>query len=190
MRRVSRSEADKHLDQGGSKPHHGRLLVLVGCSLMLLGQAAVAGDGRSVNQVVAAPVVKPTVSANLIAPVRRQVALAFRFAQERIRTHPTCSALFGRFGMDGAELLGRARFDGAAFETSFSTCKGGVAAYTTVGSHQIMLCPGFGGITVPGAALILIHEMLHSAGMREKPFDPNGLTPQEINVMVKVSCDL
>jgi hypothetical protein len=190
MRQASRSEADKHLDLGGSKPQCSWLLVLFGCSLMLVGQTAVAGDGRNVSQVVAPPPVKPTVSANLIAPVRRQVALAFRFAQERIRTHPTCSALFGRFGMDGAELLGRARFDGAAFETSFSTCKGGVAAYTTVGSRQIVLCPGFGRITVPGAALILIHEVLHSAGMTEKPSDPNGLTPQEISLMVKVSCDL
>jgi hypothetical protein len=92
--------------------------------------------------------------------------------------------------LDGAELLGRVRFDGAAFETSFSTCKTGVAAYTTVGSHQIVLCPGLGGIPVPGAALILIHEALHCAGMTEKPSDPNGLTAREINLMVKVSCDL
>jgi hypothetical protein len=190
MRQVNGSDADKPLDPAGATPRRWPLLLLVGWSLALVAQAVGAGDGSNVNQVGAPPVVKPRVSGNLLGPVRQQLSLGFFLAQSRIRTHPTCSALFERFRVDGAELLGRVRFNGAAFETSFSTCKHGVAAYTTVGSHQIVLCPGFGGIPVPGAALILIHEVLHSAGMTEKPSDPNGFAAGEINVMVKVSCNL
>jgi len=36
--------------------------------------------------------------------------------------------------------------------------------------------------------LILIHEVLHDAGMSEKPADPNGLTSQEINRLVSARC--
>jgi len=190
MARPDRSGARERPGCAKALPRRCHLLVCAGCALLLVAQTVAAGDPRVARSAGEPRAAKPTVTGNLLTPVRRQLSLAFHFAQEKIQAHPGCSALFGRFGMDGAELLGRARFAEAAFETSFSKCKYGVAAYTTVGSHQIVLCPGFGGITVPGAALILIHEMLHSAGMIEKPSDPNGLTPQEINLMVKVSCDL
>jgi len=188
MRHASRSEADNHLNPGGSKPQHSWLLVLAGCGL-LAAQAAVAGEPSNISQVGAPPVAKPRVSGNLLVPVRHQLSLGFFLAQTRIRTHPTCSALFGRFGADGADLLAKLRFDGATFEGSSNACgRGGVPAYTKVGSHLISLCPGFGVLSIAGAAQTVIHEALHSAGMSEKPVDPEGLTPQEINRMVKVSC--
>jgi len=130
------------------------------------------------------------VTGNLLTPVRRQLSLAFHFAQEKIQVHPGCSALFRRFGVDGVEVLARVRFDAATFEKNVSVCKHGVAAYTAVGTGQIRLCPGFAVLSVPGAALILIHEALHSAGLSEKPADPNGLTPQQINRLVEVGCSL
>jgi hypothetical protein len=115
--------------------------------------------------------------------------LAFRSAQDSIRAHPTCSALFDRFGMDGLELLAMVEFESATMEMVGDTCsRGGVAAFTKVSGRTIRLCPGFGVLPVPEATVILIHELLHTAGMSEKPLDPDGLLPQEINQLVAVSC--
>jgi hypothetical protein len=190
MRQASRSEADKHLDLGGSKPQHGWFLVLAGCSL-LAAQAAVAGDARTQRHDGSHPAAKPTVAGNLSAPVRQQLTLGFLLAKKSIQAHPGCAALFSRLGADGLEVLANARYDGANFDKSGDTCgKGGVPAYTKVGSHLIRLCPGFAVLSVPSAALILIHEALHSAGLSEKPADPNGLIPQQINRLVEVGCSL
>ena len=188
MRQASRSEADKHLDLGESKPQHGWLLVLAGCSL-LAAQAVVAGDAPNQKPNGSHPVAKPTVAGNLSAPVRQQLTLGFLLAKKSIQAHPGCAALFSRLSADGLETLARARYGAADFVTSGDTCgKGGVPAYTKVGSHLISLCPGFGVLSIAGAAQTVIHEALHSAGMSEKPVDPEGLTPQEINQMVKMSC--
>jgi hypothetical protein len=129
------------------------------------------------------------VRGNLPGPVRLQLVLAFRMAQESIRTNQACSALFGRFGADGLDLLARVEFHAVTIESTGRTCdRSGVAAFTTVKSSRIRLCPGFGVLPVPAAAVILIHELLHAAGMSEKPIDPKGLTPPEINRLVAVSC--
>jgi hypothetical protein len=185
------NRAERHLGLAGSQHRRRRISVCVGCGLVLMAQAAVAGDARDQRQDGARPVAKPTVTGNLLVPVRKQLSLGFFLAQMSIRAHPNCAALFSRLGANGLEVLAKARYNGANFDKSSDACgKGGVAAYTKVGSHLIRLCPGFGVLSVPGAALILIHEALHSAGLSEKPADPNGLTPQEINLTVTVSCSL
>lgn len=134
-------------------------------------------------------VAQPRVRGNLLAPVRRQLALAFQLALRDIQTNPACSALFAEFGADGLELLARVEFDAATLELTGGTCdRGGVAAFTNVKSRRIRLCPGFAVLSVPAATVILIHETLHTAGMSERPIDPNGLAPQEINRLVATSC--
>jgi hypothetical protein len=128
------------------------------------------------------------VNGNLAGPVRKQLTLAFRFAQERIRTLPTCSALFSRFGENGIELLAKLRFDEVSFDKGGDSCGPGVPAHTKLGSALIRLCPSFGVLQLPEAAVTVIHEALHSAGMTEKPADPRGLTPKELNRLVRASC--
>jgi hypothetical protein len=157
-------------------------------ALLLVAQTVAGGDPRVASSVGEPRAARPTVTRNLLAPVRRQLSLAFHFAQENIQVHPGCSALFRRFGVDGLEVLARVRFDAATFEKNVSVCKHGVAAYTVVGTGQIRLCPGFGVLSVPGAALVIIHEALHSAGLTERPSDPGGLSTQEINRLVEASC--
>jgi hypothetical protein len=110
-------------------------------------------------------------------------------AQRSVRTVPSCSALFDKLGADGLALLAAVEFDGATLEMGRDTCsRGGVAAFTVIKGKRIRLCPGFAVLSVPGAAVILIHEALHAAGMSEKPVDPAGLAPQEINRLVATSC--
>ena len=173
----------------------GAMRGAIGVSLSLCGAillatlSAVGADGSDVRPVHRIQAGHATVNGNLLGPVRRQLSLAFRLAQESIQSNPACSALFGSFGTDGRELLAAVEFNGALFEKVGDTCgRNGVAAFTEVKSKRIRLCPGFAVLSVPAAALILIHEVLHSAGLSEKPLDPNGLTPQEINRLVAVSC--
>lgn len=132
---------------------------------------------------------RPAVHGNLVGPVRRQLTLAFRLAEEEIRDRPSCSALFERFHADGVQLLAAVEFHAAAIDLLTDTCsRPGVAAFTTVAGRRIWLCPHFGDLGVPAAAMILIHEALHAAGLTERPSDPNGLMPQEINRLVAASC--
>ncbi len=159
------------------------------CLGLLVARPAAGAAHDDARQGRREPSANPTVKGNLLVPVRRQLALAFGLALESLRTIPACSALFGNFGKDGAELLASVEFDAATFELFGDTCsRGGVAAFTEVRGRKIRLCPGFGLLTVQGAAVILIHEALHVAGLSERHVDPHGLAPQQINHMVAVSC--
>lgn len=133
--------------------------------------------------------VLPKVSGQLPAPLWSKLGSAFRVAQEKIRTIPSCSGLFTSRGSDGLGLLTRARFAGATSEWDHTACAGSAVATTEIGGRQIRLCPRFESLSVHAAALILIHETLHTAGMSEKPPDPSALTSAEINELVKASCD-
>jgi hypothetical protein len=132
--------------------------------------------------------VRPKVSGQLPAPLWSKLGFAYRVARERIWTIPGCSWLFISRGADGLELLASASFDGAAPERDQAACAGSAVARTEVGGHQIRLCPRFEVLSVSAAALVLIHETLHSAGMSENPPDPSGLTSMEINRLVEAGC--
>ena len=69
-----------------------------------------------------------------------------------------------------------------------SFCRGGVSAVTVVECPQVRLCKRFASLGTVHAAATLIHEALHFAGMSEKPLDPQGLEPREIDRMVKKAC--
>lgn len=167
-----------------------RLPALACCALLLGVPPAAAGDRAEAKGTTnGSSTATPNVSEFLAAPLRSQLSFAFRLAQHRIRNNPRCSALFTRLGANGLQLLASIRFEEATSDRIRGTCmQKRAAAYTQVGGRQISLCPGFGVISGPDAALILIHEVLHDAGMSEKPADPNGLTSQEINDLVGASC--
>ncbi len=164
------------------------VVATLGCVGLLAGTWAGGADLGAPNPPKRAGDERPAVRGNLVAPVQRQLALAFGLAQSNIRANAGCSALFGRFGKNGNDLLASIEFEGANFEKLGDPCRSGVAAFTQVGRRLIRLCPSFATLSLPAAAVILIHEGLHSAGMSEKPFDPNGLKPQEINRLVAASC--
>ncbi|MBZ5590502.1 MAG: hypothetical protein LAO05_18285 [Acidobacteriia bacterium] len=131
---------------------------------------------------------RPKVSGPLPASLWSKLGFALGVAREKIRTIPSCSGLFTSRGADGLELLARASFAGAALEKDHTACAGSAVATTEVGGRQIRLCPRFEALSVPAAALILIHETLHTAGMREKPPDPSALTSAQINQLVEARC--
>jgi len=132
--------------------------------------------------------IRPKVSRRLPAPLWSKLKYAYRVALETIRTKPSCSALFTSRGAVGSELLMTASFGPAITDTDQAACAEGAAALIEVRGDQIRLCPRFETFSVPGAALALIHEALHSAGMSERPPDPTGLTSVEISQLVEASC--
>ena len=65
-----------------------------------------------------------------------------------------------------------------------------ITAYTFVGASTTWLCPDFKRLPIEHAALVLIHEALHHAGLTEKPHDQGAMTSREINTMVTTACQL
>lgn len=162
--------------------------VAVSLAAIVLAPAA-AGAGPLAGGAAAPAPGHPTVHGNLLAPVQRELTLAFRLAEAEVRDNPACSALFARYHADGARILAAVEFDAATIELLGEPCsRTGVAAFTTVSGRRIWLCPHFGDLKVPAAAMILIHEALHAAGLSERPADPRGLLPFAINRLVAASC--
>jgi len=181
-------------------PRAGWAAVLAAASVMS-GQAARAGSaaGPASTSVAVARVagvardgaaIRPAVLDNLADAVRRQLFLAFSVAQRRLHDSATCRELFTGLGADGLATLARARYGAGAFDVVHGRCPGGAAAVTAVRSAEVRLCPGFAVLKTTDAAVILLHEALHSAGLGEKPPDPAALTAPEINRLVRTSCGL
>jgi len=66
----------------------------------------------------------------------------------------------------------------------------GVAAASNPGTPIAWVCPAFSSLKVERAALTLIHEALHSAGMPERPQTPGARSSAEINDPVRGRCEL
>ena len=63
-------------------------------------------------------------------------------------------------------------------------------ALTEVGGRVTWVCQGFAELTDHRAAMVVIHEALHYAGLTEAPLDPAGMRSPEINAMVEEACAL
>lgn len=134
---------------------------------------------------------RPSIDGRLPAEIGRMLRISHGMAIDRLREHGSCRTLFTQLGADGVKVLSWIRY-ARDTERGTSPCRGtSVAAYTNVGSPQVWLCPdGFGGLDHHEATTILIHEALHCAGKLEAPHDPDGLTSQEINMLVRRNCGL
>lgn len=126
------------------------------------------------------------------ARLRFQVISALEKADRRLQILPECGRLFSRLGADGGQALRSSAFALAASEHESAICRRRrAAAFTTVHGTVTHLCEvRFSKLTVEQAAVILLHEALHQAGMSEWPHDPEGLTSAEINLLVRRSCAL
>ena len=118
----------------------------------------------------------------------RNLRLGFDLALEAVRSNPRCGTLFTALGASGPETLGSTFYAAPVAQPGTRACAGGVAAFTTVRGRVSWLCPEFGNLHPRAAALTLIHEALHSAGMPEGPATAGALTAQEINDLVAGAC--
>jgi hypothetical protein len=156
---------------------------------MLNCQAAWAAEptpGAVAAAHVPAPA-KPRVIGELPTMVRYRLDRAFPLAVERVREVASCRDLFANLGADGLEKLERTIYLPPQ-PGEGRTCRGRVTAFTGVGQPHTRLCPAFADLSVDQAVTIVLHEALHFAGLDERPHDPRGPTPLQINRMVESAC--
>jgi len=146
-------------------------------------------SGRPLDRFLNTPLsASPRVYGRLSDRSARNIRLGYRLALQMVHPASACSALFEPFHAAAVESLASALYAAPTDREVTRICVGGVAAFTLVGSRVTKLCPEFGNLHPREAALTLIHETLHSAGMPESPSTPSALTSQEINALVGGAC--
>jgi hypothetical protein len=131
---------------------------------------------------------KPRVYGTIPNRPAGRLHLGYALALRLLRQNPACGELFGSFGASGSEKLAATLYAAPTHAETSQICNGGVVAFTSIGSMVTRLCPLFGTLHVRSAALTLIHEALHFAGMPESPATPGALTSQEISALVENAC--
>ena len=113
-------------------------------------------------------------------------------AVERLRELPACRQLFAALGTDGLDRLA-ASFYTAPISTAELRARRRrkASAMISVGYPRTIICsPAFGRLTRRQAAVTVLHEALHHAGLFEYPQKPGAPRSAEIDRQVKVGCDL
>ncbi len=121
---------------------------------------------------------------------REQLIVAFEVALERIQEMKECRDLFTDLGADPMATLSRVSFYPMGHREALPNMCRGADAYTMVGGGPTWLCRDFWRLTDKRAAMIIIHEALHHAGLTEWPKDPDGMRSMAINRMVAEHCGL
>ncbi len=161
------------------------------CVVILFSTIATTWAADSIEMQVSIAVnetVQPWIHGGMNDGLRDSVEVAFEIAAQRVQEIETCSDLFAEFGVDAMEAL-----DKAVYMPVFSSHKvkkvcGRNLAYTFVGAPTTFICPKFERVSDQHAAMVLIHEALHTAGLEEAPTTPGAKTSQQINSMVAKSC--
>ncbi len=177
-------------------------VVLIGSMLVAAAQSW-AGDGSEVSSGFAlasveataviggvdreAPV-EPWIHSKMSADVREKLQAAVRIAADRIEEVEECGELFSRLDADGREMLKATLYiPVASYNRKDGICRR-AAAYTKVGARSTFICPEFSRLSDERAAMFVVHEALHHAGLTEKPQYRRGMTSLAINSMVGRSC--
>jgi hypothetical protein len=140
--------------------------------------AATSASARTID-----PWIHPAMSDRMQSKLR----VAFDTAMARVQEVPECGGLFAQLGADPIDSLSKAMYFQASAYKETTRCKG-AAAFTYVGDRPTRLCRRFETLTDDWAAMIVVHEALHGAGLTEKPYDPKAMTSGAINKMVRKAC--
>ena len=139
---------------------------------------------------------KPWIHPDLSAELTGKLAIAIEIANARINSLPACSGLFRKLGSEAADTLGSVFILPAQDQHEKSVCNR-VVALTMMGTSKTWVCQSLAELSDRQVAMVLIHEALHHAGLRERPKkvgsrirDRTAMTSTEINQMVSISCRL
>jgi len=156
-------------------------------SLVLVAASSAAGADRT-GMGTAPALLEPNVRRGFKPAVVLKIRLGFHLAMTRAGTVPQCGALFLDLGASPVELLGRSRYFPAALNRGNPSCANRELAFAHFGSPVVWVCDAFKDLSAEEAAMALIHEALHSAGLWEQPHDPQAMTSREIDHLVKSRC--
>jgi hypothetical protein len=129
------------------------------------------------------------IEAALPCAVRQRLITSLELAVSVLGRSASCREMFQELGHDGADLLARTTFMAADARLEATLCHG-AEAFTVVGSNWTGLCRDFSQLTDLEAAVVLLHEALHHAGVTEWPLDPDARRSSEISADVGRRCGL
>jgi hypothetical protein len=120
--------------------------------------------------------------------VREKLQTAVEIAVDRIEQVEECGDLFGDLDVGGAQALTATLYIPVAANNRRDGICRKAAAYTKVGARTTFVCPEFWKLSDDQAAMFVVHEALHHAGLPEKPQERRAMTSHEINSMVGTNC--
>ena len=135
--------------------------------------------------------IEPRIHTRMNDGLRDSVDVAYEIAAQRVQEVESCSDLFSGLGVDALETLASAHYMPVfSYRDAKELCGGRTLAFTVVGSPLTFICTDFERLSDQDAAKIIIHEALHTAGLKESPqYRGRGIkTSREINSMVAKSC--
>ena len=134
------------------------------------------------------PIAQPEID---LSPQHELALLAaYRAAVSKLDKKQSCRELFAGLDLEGIHAMARQRYQQAESPNEEALCASGIMAFTGVGQSRILICQRFHAAARSQKIAVLIHEALHTAGLREAPLDPDGLTSLEITHMVRRACSL
>ena len=141
---------------------------------------------------------QPWIHHKMEPSVRAKVEAGFALAVERVREVATCQDLFSRLGEKGIDMLKTSLYLPVhSYRHEVVVCGrdpatnsrgAGILAYTKVGGAPTWICRNFARISIDTAAIAIIHEALHYAGLGEWPRDRMAMSSVEITRMVRSEC--
>ena len=135
---------------------------------------------------------EPWIHTRMNDGLRSSVEVGYEIATQRVQEVESCSDLFAELGVDGKETLASALYWPVFnYRDAEKLCGGRNLAFTVVGSTMTFICADFDRLSDQDAAKIIIHEALHTAGLKEsRQYRGRGIkTSREINSMVAKSCN-
>ena len=131
----------------------------------------------------------PWIHADMPEDMRTRLEAGFALAFKRVVEVPECRALFESLGADPIETLRTGLYFPINSHRKEKAVCGRAVAYTNVGAAPTFLCRQFARQSDERAAMYIVHEALHHAGLAEQPHDPGAMTSREINSMVTTACN-
>ena len=125
---------------------------------------------------------------NPLTPRQKAIlAGALDWARKWLKEKPACAAMYNNLNLmrkDGLDILGKTSYIGG-----YSSKCSGRDAYTGRYWSQVYLCQKFENLSTPRAAVTILHESLHTAGLQESPESgPGYMTNPEIDLFVTERC--
>ena len=131
--------------------------------------------------------VAPWIHPSMPAPVRDKLKTAFAIAVARVTAVPECADLFSQLGAGAMETLKTGLYFPASPARETSVCRRSFAQ-TYVGGAPTWICRRITSYSDEQAAMVVIHEALHHAGLTERPHDRNAMSSGAISKMVGKKC--
>jgi hypothetical protein len=157
--------------------------------LAVVETAAVAASTANAAAFSSVEAIEPWIHPSTPVSVRHKLETAFDLAIDRVSAFPECAALFEELGADPFDTLKTGLYFPANVARETSVC-GRSFAQTNVGAAPTWICRRITSYSDEQAAMVVIHEALHHAGLPERPHDKKAMTSGQINDMVREACGL